>query len=516
MELVTHTFPLKHSKPVTIIPIGDIQWAGERGSTALGLLQRTIERGLEEDAWFVGMGDYIDFLSPSNRQRLASAALYDTAMDVVDSKAMELTEEIYEKALKPTKGRWLGCVPLDTEILTRSGWKKHNELVIGEVVLGYNPDSERCEWTQLTGIVHHENEPMIEMKSQSFHAISTPDHRWYCYRQQHLNGDSFGPTEQKQCVATTNALTTSHRIITTAKAESGDSPLTPREAAVLGWIVTDGTMFRHKTIASQSQAFIYQSKPENVAKIRALLGNDGTEKSDDRKTAPIVENGVTRTITRTHVSIKFYVKKSLLWPILEKSQFTSDSDLTRIVSSLSQEARTAMLQAMLDAEGSKQNRNGWVFTQNEGHTLDAFRVLAALEGYRTGKIHNKGVNTNARSVTLMTRTRATIADMKMSIVESGPVWCPQTNLGSWIMRQGTQITITGNCLHGHHYSVLKTGITTDQKLCEMLDAPFLGTTAFIRLVFRPTGTKDGGGPKVTLWVTHGCGGGMKANAPTGK
>lgn len=52
----------------------------------------------------------IDFMSPSNRQRLIAAGLYDTAMDVVWQKAMELTTEVYEKFLKPTTGRWLGGV----------------------------------------------------------------------------------------------------------------------------------------------------------------------------------------------------------------------------------------------------------------------------------------------------------------------------------------------------------------------------------------------------------------------
>lgn len=97
--------------------LGDFQWAGKKAnSTALTHLQRTIGEALEDgdkagrEVRFIGMGDYIDFASPSNRARLKAANLYDTAMDVVDEKALELTLEIYELALKPTKGRWLGLV----------------------------------------------------------------------------------------------------------------------------------------------------------------------------------------------------------------------------------------------------------------------------------------------------------------------------------------------------------------------------------------------------------------------
>jgi hypothetical protein len=93
-----------------ISPLGDLQWSGKKGPSAVEHIKRHIDRALEFEAWFVGMGDYIDFLSPSNRQRLAGANLYDSAQDVIDEKAHELVEEVYETLLKPTKGRWLGML----------------------------------------------------------------------------------------------------------------------------------------------------------------------------------------------------------------------------------------------------------------------------------------------------------------------------------------------------------------------------------------------------------------------
>ena len=113
MELVQRRIQLQSEspkEPFLLLPIGDIQWAGQKGDTVLGMLQRHIEWGVEHKAWFLGMGDYIDFASPSNRQRLRSAALYDTATDVIDDKALDLTFELFEKALKPSKGRWLGLL----------------------------------------------------------------------------------------------------------------------------------------------------------------------------------------------------------------------------------------------------------------------------------------------------------------------------------------------------------------------------------------------------------------------
>lgn len=101
-------------KPLHIWFIGDIQWSGVTDSVAVEHLKRTISQALEDEARghtvrFIGMGDYIDFASPSNRSRLKAANLYDTAGDVIDQKAMSLTHEVYE-FLKPTKGKWLGLV----------------------------------------------------------------------------------------------------------------------------------------------------------------------------------------------------------------------------------------------------------------------------------------------------------------------------------------------------------------------------------------------------------------------
>lgn len=98
------------SQQVVIAPIGDIQFSGMHGPTASDHVKRHIEKALKLDAWFIGMGDYIDFLSPSNRQRLTSAALYDTADAVIEEKAHELVLEVYNNLLKSTRGRWLGLL----------------------------------------------------------------------------------------------------------------------------------------------------------------------------------------------------------------------------------------------------------------------------------------------------------------------------------------------------------------------------------------------------------------------
>jgi len=114
VELKTIHLP-KSLKKLVIAPIGDIQWSGDKGPTAQNHLIRHIETVLalqtkDTGVFFCGLGDYIDFCSPSNRRRLIAADLYDTAREVISEKAMALNDEVFDRFLAPTKGMWLGLV----------------------------------------------------------------------------------------------------------------------------------------------------------------------------------------------------------------------------------------------------------------------------------------------------------------------------------------------------------------------------------------------------------------------
>src|SRR5690606_19461371 len=97
-------------KPLILMPLGDIQWTGDDNDVATHLLQERIDLGLKLGAFFIGMGDYIDYASPSNRQRIRGAALYDNAIKVHENAAMHLVDELYDRFLKRTRGRWLGLL----------------------------------------------------------------------------------------------------------------------------------------------------------------------------------------------------------------------------------------------------------------------------------------------------------------------------------------------------------------------------------------------------------------------
>lgn len=96
--------------PVVVAPLGDIQWSGDRRDLAFDHLQAHVAALVKQQALFIGMGDYIDFMSPSNRKAWESGRFYDNTRKAVEATATDLTNEVYEKILQPTNGRWLGLL----------------------------------------------------------------------------------------------------------------------------------------------------------------------------------------------------------------------------------------------------------------------------------------------------------------------------------------------------------------------------------------------------------------------
>ena len=112
MQIISKGIHVKgESETILVLPVGDILWLGfPDEDVAIDMLARHIAWGVKHKAYFIGMGDYIDAFSPSNRARLKEVGLYDSSHRVLDRTADDLLETLYEKALAPSKGRWLGLL----------------------------------------------------------------------------------------------------------------------------------------------------------------------------------------------------------------------------------------------------------------------------------------------------------------------------------------------------------------------------------------------------------------------
>ena len=334
------------------------------------------------------------------------------------------------------------CCPLDSEILTRNGFRAHDSLTIGEDVLAYDPATDQCLWTPLQAVTTYESAPLIRLANSDFSALCTPNHSWAVHKKGYTaagKGDrgSRGPYRNRKpdrFLVEARAIKTSHHIILAApERQPMESRLSPVEAAVLGWAVTDGTI---KRTGNSVSIGICQSKEHNFAPIRELVA----------VVAPGVTERVTPGGTRTFPGGNtsetlpqhwWYIPAAVTRAILDRAGFHDVSDLPSIVTRLDSPARVAMLQSMMLADADA----GGTFAKSKPSVIEAFEILCALEGYATG-----GLGTHGPVKTKTRKSTRHVAGAFLEIKPAGesPVWCPTTAYGTWVMRQNGRVMITGN------------------------------------------------------------------------
>lgn len=339
------------------------------------------------------------------------------------------------------------CVPLDSEILTINGFKRYSEVHVGDMVLAYDCEKDVTVWTPLQKISVFQDSEISKLKSQKgqFEVLCTPDHSWAVKRSNPYKPDKRGDGSRgargqynnrgsERALIKAHELKSSHRIILAAKeSATHTSLLSPDEAAVLGWAVTDGTIQRKGNFV---RIGICQSKVNNFDRIRTIVASLAGE----------IKEHVTPARMRTFPTGKSYKTLEQHWwylpskvsrALLEKAGYQDNSDLPRIVTRLSSEARESMLEAFMCADGDKRGN----FAKSKPEVIEAFQILCTLEGIAIGK------ELKRPHVSIVRKKKARhLAVSYLNLEPAGKcdVWCPTTQYGTWVMRQGGRVTITGN------------------------------------------------------------------------
>lgn len=337
--------------------------------------------------------------------------------------------------------RMAECVPLRAQILTRDGWKRYDELVIGEEVLAYDVEQDRCVWAPLQDIrVYLEPYETVRLSSRSFDVVCTPDHSWAVHRngrRAHANPRLL----RKAC-----EFTTSDSIIVAARAEGGDHPLQPAEAALLGWLATDGTVREQfvrdgdRVYGPYVRASIVQSRPQYLGELQRLVTAAGGSVAVLEPRQRDFGTYVSECLPAQYFSLNAGFTRELL----KKAGIRDWNDLPRLVSRLTQEARAAMLDAMLKGDGALRRGHSWVFGQKQKPGVrEAFEILATLEGYALGRPRLSSIGDVPLRQVRRNRL-VNVNDLSVTPDEPQPVWCPTTPYGTWVMKLDGYITITGN------------------------------------------------------------------------
>jgi len=114
------------------------------------------------------------------------------------------------------------CVPSDiTTVLTTEGWKRYDELKVGQLVLTYNEEKEIKEWKPILEIIPEHEDDVFQMEhNHSFKVQTTLNHRWYVKKRTHNKnaqcGWKTGKNYMVSKVETTTEINTESNIIVNA------------------------------------------------------------------------------------------------------------------------------------------------------------------------------------------------------------------------------------------------------------------------------------------------------------
>ncbi|GLY67369.1 hypothetical protein Atai01_39880 [Amycolatopsis taiwanensis] len=364
------------------------------------------------------------------------------------------------------------CVPLDTMILTQRGWLKHNEVLVGDETIGYNPLSGHSEWTPITGVVHHENAPLVRLANSRWHATTTPNHRWLTLPRVHVQ-DTGLPTVCPECgwlprtsvqpangvavhrrkmhgvvpprqrnvhsdrprFVTSKEVRSRDRILLSASARTpARLDITVREAAILAWIAGDGHVENRKHRPTMS---IAQSKPHLVEKLKSLL-------VDVPHACYVDDQGGCGP--RHQFRLDYDYSRDLI-----ARAGSPKSDSVAQVLAMSTEQREAWLEALTDAEGARTLKPGYskaqvAIYQSPGAVLEAATLAVYLSGRRPRVLHARSRRDTWQPEASVRGNTPVVsgASLGSTAAGRGNVWCVTTGLGTWTAREEDHVFLTGN------------------------------------------------------------------------
>lgn len=104
------------------------------------------------------------------------------------------------------------CVTMDTQVLTRDGWKEYADVEVGEDILVYDSENNEKLFSPVLEKVYYPEAEVTRMHHTTFDFKCTPNHRWFTEKRvRRSSGSEYIPE-----VVTTEELTSEHNIIMNA------------------------------------------------------------------------------------------------------------------------------------------------------------------------------------------------------------------------------------------------------------------------------------------------------------
>lgn len=370
-------------------------------------------------------------------------------------KDFDITSPDFDKehpTFKPYRDRsknvFYACLPMDTKVLTKSGWKFYEEISEGDTVLTFNEKTGMVEDDVVLKKHFFTDKEVIEYSNKFDSFRCTEDHRWYGWRRSKTKGK---PSQKLFGWFEANQFTQEHNIVLTAPWKGNEnSKLSKDDCSLLGWLASDGTWSWSKKSETTSSSFgkkknihcsISQSSSKFWREIEILLDRMGIEyyKNTTNK-----ENGN---------NVYYYTLKSksirpFLDRVFNERKDKHDVDWVSLILSMSRENLESFYDSFYKGDGQVKGSSE-IITQNLGNIFDAVVTAAQLLGKGRLSFNRKDNTPNPmKSIRVQKRRHITCQELKKESLGIQDTFCLTTKNSSFIIWQDDFIGITGNCLYG--------------------------------------------------------------------
>lgn len=366
-----------------------------------------------------------------------NALLLEKPNDVHTMMAKHITDIIGRKFERgPAKSVKYGCVPVDnTEVLTRTGWKKRKDLFVGDEVLSYNTHTALYEYTPILKLWDYNDAEVVSLGNKWFKVEVTNDHMWINAQRKTMRSDGNNVKYMQVERRSTEDLNSESNII--AAGRSGVvSTLTVEEGRFLGWLLSDGYYkwsgkARNKVMGIT--VTVDQDEKKFLEEAREAVG--------DIFTFDEYVSGTMHSLRPNKSQFREFLTKCGV----EVGQNKHEVDWSTLIANQGQAVLEAFLEAFWMADGHKRPNGSLVIRQKKGKISDAVSLAINMTGnIAYGSVQKDGM------LTLAINNGQTISGQRLTKTFSRvtDVFCISTKNESFVMRQNGFITLTGNCTYG--------------------------------------------------------------------
>ncbi|MFF2475130.1 DNA cytosine methyltransferase [Streptomyces sp. NPDC058066] len=337
------------------------------------------------------------------------------------------------------------CADTETEILTARGWRRYDQVTVGDLVASLNTGDGVARWApvQRMNVFDVADEKMLRVEGKALSALVTVGHRWPV--QQRVNTPSGRRLDWQ--IRTSDQLTLDSSVVRSAPFENPDVR-THDDALVelVGWAWTEGSYRSNGGIHLSQSPSVNPGKCERIEQALTALYGQPMGRAGRR-------NGQPAWNVADYEGTRYWrLNVAAAAPILAAAPdhvLNPDWLLTLTATQLD-----LLIEASMLADGTTRVRNGArdsSLSQNRQDRAEGFQFAAILAGRATSihrwEMQHKGAPYSMWRVSLL--ERVTAKPLRQAVAEwtthTGIVWCPTVEHGTWLCRRNGLVHWTGNC-----------------------------------------------------------------------